>query len=113
VYAGLFSNDESLAEAVLGASTATGELVWRLPLHPAYARMTAGRDAVLTNRPEPRVALGSSAAELLHHFAGETPWAHLDIAGTAHDARSDYITDKGPTGFGVRLLVELATALAS
>ena len=112
VYAGLFSNDETFAEAVQRAAVASGELVWRLPLNPAYARMTAGRDAVLTNRPEPRVALGSAAAELLHHFAGDTPWAHFDIAGLGFNAKSDYITDMGPTGFGVRLLVELVSSTA-
>jgi leucyl aminopeptidase len=112
LYAGLFCNDETFAEAVQRAAAASGELVWRLPLHPAYARMTAGRDAVLTNRPEPRVALGSSAAELLHHFAGDTPWVHLDIAGLGWNAKSDYITDTGPTGFGVRLLVELVSSMA-
>jgi leucyl aminopeptidase len=57
-------------------------------------------------------ALGSSAAELLHHFARDTPWAHLDIAGLGWNAENDYITDKGPTGFGVRLLVELISSMA-
>jgi leucyl aminopeptidase len=112
IYAGLYCSDETLAEAVQRAAAASGELVWRLPLHPAYARMTAGRDAVLTNRPVPRIALGSSAAELLHHFARDTPWAHLDIAGLGWNAENDYITDKGPTGFGVRLLVELVSSMA-
>jgi leucyl aminopeptidase len=113
IYAGLYCNDEPLADAIQRAAGESGELVWRLPLHPAYARMTAGRDAVLTNRPVPRVALGSSAAELLHHFAGDTPWAHLDIAGLGWNAPSDYITDTGPTGFGVRLFVEWISSMSS
>jgi leucyl aminopeptidase len=109
VYAGLFGNDERLVAEVLEASARTGELVWRLPLHPAYARQTEGRFADLTNRPEPRQGLASAAAELLHHFAGDdVPWAHLDIAGMAHDVPSGYLTATGATGFGVRLLVELA-----
>jgi leucyl aminopeptidase len=109
VFAGLFGNDERLVATVLKASERTGELAWQLPLHPAYARQTAGRYADLTNRPEPRQGLASAAAEFLHHFAGdEVPWAHLDIAGMAHDLRSGYLTAKGATGFGVRLLVELA-----
>jgi leucyl aminopeptidase len=94
---------------VLSAGGATGELVWRLPLHAEYAAMIKGRYAQLTNRTERRVAMPITAAEFLGHFAGDTPWAHLDIAGTAYDAHKPYY-DKGGTGFGVRLLVELATA---
>jgi leucyl aminopeptidase len=112
-YAGLFSNDDELASVVQRSAERTGELVWRLPLHSSYARMTEGRYADLTNRPEPREALASTAAELLHHFAGDTPWAHLDIAGTADDVRSEYLTGKGATGFGVRLLVDLVRSLSA
>jgi leucyl aminopeptidase len=107
-FAGLFSNDDELATAVERSADRTGELVWRMPLHPYYAHQTKGRDADLTNRPEPRQGLASAAAEFLRHFAGDVPWAHLDIAGTAYDVRSDYLVGKGATGFGVRLLVELA-----
>ena len=107
-YAGFMSSDDELAERVVQAGRRTGELVWRLPLHPAYAEMTKGRDAQLTNRPEPRgVAAAITAAEFLHHFAGDVPWAHLDIAGVADDVKTPYF-DKGATGFGVRLLTELA-----
>jgi leucyl aminopeptidase len=113
IYAGIYCNDEQLTQALERAGQISGEVVWRLPLHPAYAQMTAGRDAVLTNRPVPRVALGSSAAEFLHHFAGATPWAHLDIAGLAWNAPRDYIPDTGPTGFGVRLLAELVRATSA
>jgi leucyl aminopeptidase len=107
-YAGLWSGDEALTAALLASSERTGELLWRLPLHPDYARGTKGRFADLTNRPEPREGLGSKAAEFLHHFAGETPWAHLDIAGMVNDVDSPYLVGKGATGFGVRLLVEFA-----
>jgi leucyl aminopeptidase len=51
-----------------------------------------------------------TAGEFLHHFAGDVPWAHLDIAGTAYDVRRPYFADRGATGFGVRLLVDLARA---
>ncbi len=111
-YAGLFTGDDQLAAVVERCAERTGELVWRMPLHPYYARQTKGRDADFTNRPEPREGLASAAAELLRHFAGETPWAHLDIAGMAYDVRSDYLRGKGATGFGVRLLVALARELA-
>jgi leucyl aminopeptidase len=108
VHAGLMANDDALAAQVQECAERTGELVWRLPLHPAYAEMTKGRYAVLKNRPEPRGEAGAiTAAEFLHHFAGDTPWAHLDIAGVADGGKAPYF-DKGGTGFGVRLLTELA-----
>ncbi len=112
-YAGLMCNDEALAAAVFGSGQRTGDLVWRMPLHEDYAEMVKGRYAQLTNRSERREAMPLTAAELLHHFAGNTPWAHLDIAGTAWDVPRPYYVGKGATGFGVRLLVELAQRLTS
>jgi leucyl aminopeptidase len=83
-----------------------------MPLHEQYASMVRGRYAQLTNLTERREAQAITAAEFLHHFAGDqTPWAHIDIAGTAFDVRSAVIADKGATGFGVRLLVEVARTL--
>jgi leucyl aminopeptidase len=111
-YAGLMSNDDSLAAAVEACGTATGERVWRLPLDPDYAEMVRGRYAQLTNRSERREAFAITGAEFLHHFVAGTPWAHLDIAGTAYDVRRPYFADKGATGFGVRLLVQLALGSA-
>ena len=107
VYAGLMSNDDDWADAVLSAGARSGELVWRLPLHERYAEMVRGRYADLTNRTERREAQGITAAEFLHHFAGDVPWAHLDIASMSDNVPRPYF-DKGATGFGVRLLVELA-----
>jgi leucyl aminopeptidase len=107
VYAGLMANDDGLAQRLLDCGQRTAELVWRLPLHPRYAEQTKGRYAVLTNRPEPRVGLASAAAEFLHHFAGDVPWAHLDMLGVAFKGRTPYF-DRGGTGWGVRLLAELA-----
>jgi leucyl aminopeptidase len=106
-YAGLMANDDRLAAAIEACGQATGELVWRLPLHEQYADMVKGRYAELTNMTERREATPITGAELLHHFAGDTPWAHLDIAGTAWEGHRPYF-DKGATGFGVRLLVALA-----
>jgi leucyl aminopeptidase len=105
-YAGLLSNDDDWAAAVETAGERAGELVWRLPLHERYAEMVRGRYADLTNRTERREAAGITAAEFLHHFAGDVPWAHLDIAGVADNVPRPYL-DKGASGFGVRLLVEL------
>jgi leucyl aminopeptidase len=107
VYAGLMSNDDGLAALVTACGERTGELVWRMPLHPEYADMVKGRFAQITNRTERREASAITGAEFLHHFAGEVPWAHLDIAGVADNGRAPYF-DKGGTGFGVRLLTELA-----
>jgi leucyl aminopeptidase len=107
VYAGLMSNDDGLAALVTACAERTGELVWRLPLHAQYAAMIKGRFAQITNRSERREASAITAGEFLHHFAGDVPWAHLDIAGVADNGRAPY-QDKGGTGFGVRLLTELA-----
>ncbi len=112
VYAGLFSSDDDWAAAVLAASREAGEPVWRLPLDPRFARMVKGRYAELTNLSERREASPITGAEFLHAFAGQVPWAHLDIAGTAYDVPAEYYGDNGATGFGVRLLVELASRAA-
>jgi leucyl aminopeptidase len=111
-YAGLMANDDSWAQQVEASGESAGEPVWRLPLHPEYARMIEGRYAQLTNRAKRREAMAITAAELLHHFVGDTPWAHLDIAGTAWDVPRPYFVGKGATGYGVRLLVELVRAVA-
>jgi len=108
-HAGLFSNDEEWCAAVKDAGERTGELLWRLPLHPEYAKLVKGTFADLNNAPGGRLAGASTAAEFIHRFAGETPWAHLDIAGTAWSLGREY-AQTGGSGFGVRLLVELAAA---
>ena len=108
-HAGLMSTDDALADLLSAAGARTGERVWRMPLHPEYAELVKGRYAELTNRSERQEAQAITAAELLHHFAGEVPWAHLDIAGTADHGHTAYL-DRGGTGFGVRLLAETAIA---
>jgi leucyl aminopeptidase len=109
-YAGLMANDDPWAQQVQESAEQAGERVWRLPLHPEYAQMIEGQYAQLTNRAKRREAMAITAAELLHHFAGDVPWAHIDIAGTAWDVPRPYFVGKGATGYGVRLLVELARA---
>jgi leucyl aminopeptidase len=106
-HAGLFSDDDAWAEAVEESARASGELVWRLPLHPEYAEAIKGRYADITNAPEARKAMSIVAAEFLNRFTGDVPWAHVDIAGTSWDVNRPYAR-KGGSGFGVRLLVELA-----
>jgi len=112
LYAGVMANNGDWAHRVEEAGMRSGELVWRLPLHADYAEMVKGRYAQLTNRAERREAMAITAAELLHHFVGDVPWAHIDIASTAWDVPRPYFVGKGATGFGVRLLVELARARA-
>jgi leucyl aminopeptidase len=105
-YAGIIANDDAWAQRLIAAGERTGELLWRLPLHEDYAQMVKGRYAQLTNRSERREAYPLTASAFLHHFAGDVPWAHLDIAGVAYDVMRPYLVGKGATGFGVRLLVE-------
>jgi leucyl aminopeptidase len=107
-YAGLMSNDDAWAGRVEDAARRTGELVWRMPLHRDYAEMIKGRYGEIVNSTTKREATALTAGEFLHHFAGDVPWAHLDIAGTAWDVRRPYFADKGATGYGVRLLVDVA-----
>jgi leucyl aminopeptidase len=106
-YAGLLANDDAWANEILAAGERTGELAWRLPLHAEYAKLIEGRYGDIVNSPADRVAGGITAAEFLHRFVGEVPWAHLDIAGTAYDGGKPY-APKGGAGWGVRLLVDLA-----
>ncbi|HEX6228711.1 MAG TPA: leucyl aminopeptidase [Solirubrobacterales bacterium] len=110
-YAALVSNDDDLAAAVKAAGEATGELVWRLPLHREYKELTKGTVADLTNSSPKRKAGTIYAASFLEEFVGQTRWAHVDIAGTAWDVGRSY-TGKDASGFGVRLLVELARELS-
>jgi leucyl aminopeptidase len=110
-YAGLFSNDDAWYGEVEAACEATGELGWRLPLHPEYFELTKGEYADLTNASEQRKASSIYAAEFLRQFVGETPWVHVDIAGTAWGMTRPYV-GSGASGFGVRMLVELAERAA-
>jgi leucyl aminopeptidase len=110
VHAGLMGNDDAWCDAVIAAGEATGERVWRLPLDPAYDELIKGRYGDLINSSEGRKAQSITAAALLQRFAGDVPWAHLDIAGVADSLGRPY-AESGASGWGVRLLVELARAL--
>jgi leucyl aminopeptidase len=106
-YAGLFSNDDDWCLAVEGAGVATGEEGWRLPLHPEFADSIKGKYGDIQNIGEASTAGSIAAAEFLKHFVGDTPWVHVDIAGTAWGMKRNYV-GSGASGFGVRLMVELA-----
>jgi leucyl aminopeptidase len=105
-YAGLLASDDEWADRVTAAGEHTGELVWRLPLHPEFRDLTRGKDTDLVNSSSKRKASTIYAAEFLKEFTDDVPWAHLDIAGTAWDVGRAYVGN-GPTGFGVRLFVDL------
>jgi leucyl aminopeptidase len=106
-YAGLMSNDDELAQRISAAGERTGEIVWRLPLHEEYAELVKGSYGDLDNAPEARKAGTIIGGTFLSNFVGKTPWAHLDIAGSAWDLDRAYV-GKGASGYAVRLLVELA-----
>jgi leucyl aminopeptidase len=110
-YAGLISNDDEWAAEVLEAAERSGELAWRLPLHPEYKELTKGTVADLTNAAAKRKAMTIYAGSFLEEFVDGKPWAHLDIAGVAWDTGREYV-GKGPSGYGVRLLVSLAEDLS-
>jgi leucyl aminopeptidase len=111
-YAGMFSNDDDMCEALEEAGGRTGELVWRMPLHPDYKELTRGKVADLVNASEQRKASSAYAASFLEEFVDGRPWAHLDIAGVAWDQDNRDYVGKGASGWGVRLLVDLARQTA-
>jgi leucyl aminopeptidase len=111
-YAGLWSNDDTWFEQVRAAGDRSGELGWRMPLHPEYFDLTKGTVADLQNAAEQRVAQSNYAAEFLRQFVDDRPWVHVDIAGTAWGMSRNYV-GKGASGFGTRMLIELASRAAS
>ena len=115
LYAGLFGNDDEWVAEIQAAAEASGDHAWQLPLHERYARYNDSAFADLKNSSDYRQASPILAAAFLQEFVGEGPWAHLDIAGTSYleRGRGDYYSRLGATGYGVRLLAELARRLSS
>ena len=101
---GLFANDDALATALLAAGTASGEPVWRMPLAAAYEDKVGSRIADADNAGGGPGAI--VAGLFLQHFVDGVPWAHLDIASTGDSPEDRFEWNKGPTGFGARLLLE-------
>jgi leucyl aminopeptidase len=102
-YAGLFSNNDELAERLTKAGLATGERVWRMPLGPEYDKLIDSQFADVKNAGN-RNGGSITAAQFLQRFVDGTPWAHLDIAGTAMGAPKTEINQSWGSGYGVRLL---------
>jgi leucyl aminopeptidase len=105
-YAGLFANDEKLAERLVKVGSEIGERVWRMPLGPEYDKMIDSKVADMKNTGG-RWGGAITAAQLLQRFVDKTPWAHLDIAGTAMGSPQTDINRSWGSGFGVRLLDRL------
>ena len=103
-YAGLFSNNDELAAALTAAGETSGDRLWRFPMGPAYDKQLDSAIADMKNMGN-RFGGSITAAQFLQRFIeNDTPWAHLDIAGTVWADKPGATWDKGATGFGVRLL---------
>lgn len=106
-HGGLFSNDDTLADALLAAGKATGDALWRFPLSPAYDKLIDSPIADMKN-VGPRGAGSITAAQFIQRFVNEgVAWAHLDIAGMVWADKPGDTHEKGATGFGVRVLDRL------
>lgn len=110
--AGLMSNDRKSAELVLKSSSAVGEPLWQLPLWPELKKEVKGTHADLQNITAPSVRAGTiTAAWFLERFVSETPWVHLDVAGTAWDCKATGYPQKGSCGFGLRTMAEVCHSI--
>jgi leucyl aminopeptidase len=105
-HAGLFSNNDQLAERLTKVGLETGEKVWRMPLGPEYDKQIDSQFADMKNTGT-RNGGSITAAQFLQRFVDDTPWAHLDIAGTAMGAPKTDINHSWGSGYGVRLLERL------
>jgi leucyl aminopeptidase len=105
-HAGMFSNNDELADRLLKAGLESGEKVWRMPLGPEYDKLIDSQFADMKNTGG-RHGGSITAAQFLQRFVDNTPWAHLDIAGTAMGAPKTDINQSWGSGYGVRLLNRL------
>jgi leucyl aminopeptidase len=114
LYAGLFANDDEWRDRIVAAGERSGDLAWPFPLHRRYRRYVDSAFADMKNGSTLRQGSPVLAAKFLEEFAGEGPWAHIDMAGPGflERSRGDYYRVPGGTGYGVRLIAELATGLA-
>ncbi len=111
VCTGVFSNNKELENKMIAAGAEAGELIWPMPMYPEYKESNKSEVADIQNTGG-RYGGAITAAQFLAEFVGDTPWVHLDIAGTSEsDKEKGYIV-KGATGVPVRTLVNLALSLA-
>ena len=106
-YAGLFSNDDKLAQTLHDSGITTNEKVWRMPLHNDYDKELNSPFVDLKNIGAGRYGGATTAAQFLQRFVPKnTKWAHLDIAGTTWKNGGDAMNNKGATGFGLTLIAD-------
>jgi len=110
--AGVFANDQTIADRLKASAASTDEAVWQMPLERAYRKQLDSNIADFRNIGG--VPAGSiTAALFLNEFVGDTPWAHVDMAGTMNSDGDDGWLSKGATGYGARLLIDLALNFSS
>jgi leucyl aminopeptidase len=114
LYGGLFANDDEWRDRILAAAERSGDLAWPFPLHPRYRRYVDSTFADMKNGSTLRQGSPVLAAKFLEEFAGDGPWGHIDMSspGFLERSRGDYYRVPGGTGYGVRLIAELARSLA-
>ena len=114
LYGGLFANDDDWRDLIVAAAERSGDLAWPFPLHARYRRYVDSAFADMKNGSTLRQGSPVLAAKFLEEFAGEGPWAHIDMSspGFLERSRGDYYRVPGGTGYGVRLIAELASSLA-
>src|SRR6201987_4287967 len=114
LYAGAFANDDGWRDRIVEAGQRSGDLVWPFPLHPRYRRYIDSAFADMKNGSTLRQGSPALAAEFLHEFAGEGPWAHVDMAGPAflERRRGDYLRVPGGPRYGVGPISQLGRSLA-
>ena len=105
-YTGLLSNNDDLAQKIVAAGERSGEPIWRLPLGAEYTKQLKSEVADLKNIGG-KAAGTITAGAFLQEFVGDTPWGHLDIAGTAWGFTEKSYIPKGPSGIGARTLIDL------
>jgi len=115
LYAGVMGNDAEWRDEIVASGEASGDHAWPWPMHRRYRGLIESAFADMKNSSVRGQAGPIYAASFLEEFVGEGPWAHVDVAGTAFFTwgRNDYLSQKGGTGYGVRLIAELATKLSA
>ena len=108
---GAFGNNQEIMDKVINAGEEAGEPIWQMPMYQEYKEQNKSEVADIKNTGG-RYAGAITAAQFLSEFANDTPWVHLDIAGTFYGDKERTYIPKGATGAAVRTLINLALALA-
>jgi leucyl aminopeptidase len=110
VNVGVFGNDQPWTDKLLASAKATGEKMWQMPMDEEYREFIKGSFADIQNIGSGKGGGAITGAMFIREFAGDTPWIHLDIAGTAWNDDAKPWLAKGPTGVSLRTLVHLVTS---